>query len=662
MKNKLLVFCLCLFTSQIKAQFDLLWTNTAGASTNDIAFSVTSDFNGDIIATGFFNGTVDFDPGPATFNLTGQGSNDIFLAKYNSSGSLVWAFALGSADSEFGNVVKTDAIGNIYLSISFADVLDLDPGPGIASFTSIGFTANSILAKYDPNGNYLWGIQIASTTSSSINGMSFDNTNNVLITGTFYGTVDFDPGVGTLNLVSAGSSDIFFAKYNSSGQALFAKNIGGADLDAGFQITSDNTGNILVTGGFRTSADFDPGPGLSVLNTAGVSSLTDLFFAKYDANGNYIWAKSIGGSDSEIPGGIVVDNSNNIVVFGTIRNLVDFDPGSGTVILGPTPAGGEDFFTAGFNPNGDYLWAQVSGGTGVDIGTIIAKNSENEFYITGRFSGTIDFDPGPGLYSLTSTGIQNGFFARYTMSGQFLNAARLGGSGSTEVEELAVINGDTIVIVGQFSAITDFNPGTGTDNRNANGGSDLFIGKYAVSQSSLPIILRDFRFDCRTTGIQLSWTTDQETNFLEFILERSTDGYRFKAIDTIKAAGNSITANGYSIFDQQNLQDKRTFYRLKQVDQDMQYSYSRVIAASCSVTNSVVKIFPNPASEIITIFAPSLSAASVSIIGLDGKELMHKLVNQPGPSFSLNISNLPKGMYILAIRSGLDIFHHKFIK
>lgn len=662
MKSYLFIASVCLVSFSTQAQFDQVWANTAGASTNDIAFSVSTDPIGDIVVTGFFNGTVDFDPGPAIFNLIGQGSNDLFLAKYSSSGTFLWAFALGSADSEFGNAVKTDAAGNIYLSISFSDVLDIDPGPGVANFTSTGFTANSILAKYDVNGNYLWGVQLASTTASSINGITFDNSNNILITGTFYGTVDFDPSGSVLNLIAAGSSDIFFAKYNIAGELIFAKNIGGVDLDAGSQITTDNLGNILVTGGFRTSADFDPGPGNSTLNTAGINSLTDIFFAKYDANGNYLWAKSLGGNNNDMPGGLAIDNSNNIFLCGTIRDLIDFDPGTNTILLGPTPVGGEDFFLAGYNPNGDYLWAQVSGGSSFDFGTHITINNENEIYLSGRFAGTVDFDPGPGVYTLTSLSGQHGFLARYTTNGQFLNAASMGGSASTVAEEIAVINDDTVIVVGQFSGTTDFNTGAGTDNRTAVGGSDLFIGKYAVSQSALPITLRDFRFVCKPAGVLLTWISENEINSREFIVEKSADGNLFKAFETIKAAGNSGTLREYSSLDQSNLDGKRIFYRLKQVDQDLRYSYSKVITADCSRTMPAIRLFPNPATETLTVYSPLFAPQSISIVGMDGKELMRKLINGSDPSIVLDVSNLSTGMYILVLRSGQQVLYEKFIK
>ncbi|HRF19893.1 MAG TPA: SBBP repeat-containing protein, partial [Chitinophagaceae bacterium] len=107
------------------------------------------------------------------------------------------------------------------------------------------------------------------------------------IIGEFRASADFDPGAGTVNLTSAGGSDIFFAKYDASGNYVYAKRLGGTAEDVGFGIAVDGSGNVYVTGYFIGTGDFDPGAGTANLISSGIQ---DIFFAKYDASGNYVYA------------------------------------------------------------------------------------------------------------------------------------------------------------------------------------------------------------------------------------------------------------------------------------------------------------------------------------------------------------------------------------
>jgi hypothetical protein len=174
--------------------------------------------------------------------------------------------------------------------------------------------------------------------------MQMDAAGSIYLTGGFQGTADFDPGVNTSTLNSMGDYDIFIAKYDNSGNYLWAKGIGSINKDFGCAFQLDNSNNIYLTGYFSNTADFDPGAGVSNLVSQGNY---DIFIAKYDSAGNYIWAEGIGGVNQDDAFGLCKDASDNIYITGGFSGTTDFDPGANTATL--SPAGMSDVFIAKYS-------------------------------------------------------------------------------------------------------------------------------------------------------------------------------------------------------------------------------------------------------------------------------------------------------------------------
>jgi hypothetical protein len=143
---------------------------------------------------------------------------------------------------------------------------------------------------------YQWAKRMGGSDSDQGNAIATDANGNVYVTGDFEGTADFDPSAGTANLTSTGTLDIFLAKYDASGNLLWANRMGGQLTDRGNSLAVDGSGNVVVTGGFRGIVDFDPSVGTANLTSVGNQ---DIFVAKYDASGNYLWANGMGGADGE---------------------------------------------------------------------------------------------------------------------------------------------------------------------------------------------------------------------------------------------------------------------------------------------------------------------------------------------------------------------------
>ncbi len=388
-----------IYVQKLDAKGNFLWAKQMGGTdywsgiTNK-GNSIVTDANGNVYTTGAFGGTVDFDPGAATTNLTSVGGNDIFIQKLDANGNLIWVKQIGGGYNDNGLAIATDAKGNLYITGNFTGTVDFDPGVEITNLTSAG-SFDIFIQKLDNNGNLLWVKKFGDKNNDWGNSITTDANGNVYTTGFFEGVVDFDPGAETANLTSAGLYDAFIQKLDADGNLLWVKQMGGTRYDRGNSITVDANGNVYTIGEFEDTADFDPGTETANLTSAGSE---DIFIQKLDVNGNFLWVNQIGGKKSEVGNSITVDANGNVYSTGSFTGTVDFNPG--TDIINLTDEGGGGAFIQKLDGNGNLLWVKQIGGTA----TSITSDVNGNIYTTGYFFNTKDFDPGDGTANLTSTG------------------------------------------------------------------------------------------------------------------------------------------------------------------------------------------------------------------------------------------------------------------
>ena len=275
------------------------WANSIGGTGSERGYSIATDTSGNVYVTGYFQDTADFDPSANTVNLASNGGLDIFIAKYDAAGNYLWAFNIGGTGWDYGYSIDIDPTGSedVYVTGWFSDTADFDPSVNIANLTSNG-SEDIFIAKYNANGNYLWAFNIGGTGWDKGYDITIDpvGSGNLYVTGCFWDTTDFDPSANTANLTSNGGYDVFIAKYDANGNYIWAFNVGGPGTDEGLDIAIDPAGNgdVYVTGPFGYTTDFDPS-----VNTANLTSngSYDIFIAKYDSNGNYIWAFNVGATN-----------------------------------------------------------------------------------------------------------------------------------------------------------------------------------------------------------------------------------------------------------------------------------------------------------------------------------------------------------------------------
>ena len=452
-----------------------------GGTSSGGGAAVATDDAGNVYATGGFEGTVDFDPGPDTFNLTSAGERDTFVSKLDSGGNFVWAKRIGGDSRDFGSSIAVDSVGNVYTTGRFTNTTDFDPGPGTFNLTSATAATDAFVSKLDSGGNFVWARRMGGTNYDSGSGIAVDSSGNVFTNGGFYKTVDFDPGPGTFDLTSTGRESAFVSKLDSDGNFVWARQIGGSgtrDVEAS-GIAIDASGNVYSTGFFQETADFDPGPGTFNLTSAGSS---DVFVSKLDSGGNFVWARQMGG----YPGaGIALDASGDVYTAGAFSGTADFDPGPGTFNL--ISAGGSDVFVSKLDSAGDFVWARQLGdnASGRSGGAGIALDASGNIYTTGSLSGTVDFDPGPGTFNLISAGSNDVFVSKLDSAGDFLWARQLGDNagGRSGGTGIAVDGSGNIFTTGSFGGTVDFAPGLGTFNLTAAGVTNIFVSQLTPTDT-----------------------------------------------------------------------------------------------------------------------------------------------------------------------------------
>ncbi len=204
------------------------------------------------------------------------------------SGDFGWASTFETGNISIENAVRSSVVDsneNVYQVGAFSGSVDFDPGVPTSSVSSKG-GPDAFIVKLDSKGFLVWIRTFGSIGSDKATSVTLDLNGNPVITGSFQGTVDFDPGTGVLNQTTSGADDAFIINLDTTGGLQWVKTIGGTSSDQGKTLTTDNFGNILIAGMYYGTVDFDPGP--NVVSMTSTSGSTDIFFLKLDKTGNLL--------------------------------------------------------------------------------------------------------------------------------------------------------------------------------------------------------------------------------------------------------------------------------------------------------------------------------------------------------------------------------------
>lgn len=397
------------FVAKYDSNGQLLWSNNLGTS---MANALAIDKFGNTYLTGYFSGTMDFDPSPTIDSLTSNGAMDVFVVKYDSQGALVWAKNIGGQDTDVGDAIAVSSNGEVYLTGTFTYVADFDPGQGVFQRVSHGLF-DVFIVKLDANGDFAWAESLAYTDISAGRFIALTKTEDVITMGWFSGTADFDPSAAYFPLTApAPNSHTFIWRLDSAGNFVYAKQIESA---VGFMsMHLDQNDNIITSGEFRGTVDFNPSTAVYNLHSQATDK-SDLFICKLNSQGDFIWAKGIGnGLYNQHSRSLSIDKMGNIFTTGSYSGTVDFDPhpintfNLSSTLENPTLSS-EDIFALKLDSMGNFGWAVGMGSELTDLGQIIHADDSGNIFTIGTFEATTDFDPDSSTYFLTPTGAKNMF-------------------------------------------------------------------------------------------------------------------------------------------------------------------------------------------------------------------------------------------------------------
>jgi len=386
--------------------------------------------------------------------------------------------------------IDIDSSGNVYSTGWLSGNTEFTPFTTPLIPTTI--EKSVFVLKQNSNGSVIWIKLFSANSYGDSKGTSVvvDENGDIVVVGQFWGTLDFDPTAGINNITSTGSSDLFVLKIDGSGNLIWVETIGGSNRQEGVAVTTDNVNNIYIAGDYVGLTDFDPGSG--IYNIMSESPYyRDVFALKLNANGAFIWVKSVGAGSDEYANNIDLDSNNNVFFGGRFSGSGDFNPGLGVTTL----SAGSNFqaFFVKLDSSGNYIWAKSTqivspSYSGFSICKDFKVTPNGDIYFTGVYSDYVDFNPSSNtdIRSTPNVSSRSGYIAKWTSSGSFSFVRTFTGNyNSFETYGLDLDTASNIFITGHFSNTVDFSPGAGSYVVTSSSSEDVFMIKLDPTGSRL---------------------------------------------------------------------------------------------------------------------------------------------------------------------------------
>ncbi len=672
------------------------WVTGVGSSGFDMGAGIATDGKGDVYHIGLFEApTMDFNPGGTGGIINNLGGEDIFIAKYHPDGSFIWVKAIGSPFTDLVTGIAFDADDNFYITGSFQSAsLDMNPGGsnGVLNNTSPG-SEDIFLAKYDENGQLIWAKNCGGTGADLGKGVAVHR-NEVYITGIFNSSnANFNPG-STGGIAPApngpyGRYDVFLTKYDTSGNFVWVKALGGSLDEDCYSITCDTAGDVTIGGRFYSdTVDFNPGgAGGRFLNTG--TGACDGWVASFNGNGSFKWAKHVGGDAAfvmEEVKSVASDMDGNVFVTGFYSSSsVDLNPGgTGGLLVNLGTASGmidADIFLVKYDKTGQFLWARNLGGESTDEALDMQTDRRGNVYLSGHFGDAgADFNPGGTGGTPAYAGWSDAFVAKYNGNGDFLWVKSMGGTATIDVSTNLHVDRGNVYATGYFGSFgparqADFNPGGTGGELTSIGAWDVFLVKFSCNDSSSQLIqasivcgesyrLNDIAYkeEGRFTQTYASMMGCDSLITLELTVspipapEIKVDTtslyvddnyaeYQWFLNDT---AINGANASTYTVAE-------NGYYKLKVTDENgcevvTKVTYiNNVFVGNVAHPGRQITLFPNPAQDDLFITGGA-GHMRASVFATDGRLIRDAEVHNG----KVSLKGLIPAVYIIKIRDGED--------
>jgi len=538
--------------------------------------------------------------------------------------------------------------------------------------------------------SYSWGGRFGGDGEDVVLKMHVDASGNIFTTGYFTLTSDFDISDGVSLLTGGDFYEAFVQKTDKDGNFVWARRFGGDSFDNGTDVTTDAAGNVYITGVYQETADFDPGEGEFMLTSTGG---LDIFVVKLDPNGNFVWAKSIGGTEYEETSAIGTDALGNIYVSGYFFGEMNFDPGQSEFSL--TPLGWSDGFITKLNSDGTFIWAKQFGGDDFDLSLDMKVMPSGDLYFAGNFNGTADFDPDPEVVQNLTAEAEAGFLLHLTADGDYVKAINIGEAPegfyllSVDVDALG-----SAYITGYFGGELSLGLVNGTETTlsapdfyngvvlkvNPNG-TTAWATQFTGEEASIPYTVAiNSNGETLVSGfygvsLQLGDTllTIESENAMESFLAKLdangnfTNGYRFGGVNFVDRSAMGIDAEN-------NIYLSASFETIADVNPDanntnfvtsagfrdnylIKMSDSELNVKDFGNANNSLRAYPNPATTQITLdWDTAVAGLPYEIADVSGRLVMTGKIDS---NQQIDLSSLHSGIYIVkAARAYCKIVKH----
>jgi hypothetical protein len=472
-----------LLSSSLFAQnLQLGWGYTNGSTGADGANDLVLDAAGNTYVTGYFSGTVDFDKGPGTANLSvapGQNAKDAFVLKLDAQGNYVWAIRIGGIDNydQVGTKIALDTAGNVVVSGTFFGNVLLPPNN--TNYNSSTTLPGSFMVKIDAAGTALWSRAWCNTTSEMIiEDFTIDANNRIVAVGEFTATLNFSTNATPNSKTSNGGKDFFVMQLGQNGNLQNVQSAGNVNDEYANAITVVNN-QYWVSGSFKGTVDFNFGS--AVNNLVSNNSTYDVFTLRLNGTLGYLDVLHLGGNtNSDVAKGVANFNDSSAYQFGGFNGSVDFNPSSGQSLVYTV----SDYtpFVQKFDNTGNLKWARAfqftSNSTFRPVRMAISR--DGDIFLVCEFGGTIDVDPNPNnsiLLTAPSTLVHH-CLIHLDSSGTFVSRQILDAYlGYYRFGNLVVLDAARINMCGNFNMVVDLDPGPMLLNVTPEGSYDMLILK-----------------------------------------------------------------------------------------------------------------------------------------------------------------------------------------